>query len=120
MRSRRISPFAVGQRWLCDRSKFTNHKVAAPSFYFVIIGHSLLRPNNIGLRRCRIWVIGHETMTKKELRRWGHGVEYEYTTTHLQEHGVWCRPSGTIMSTWVPATWKGVGGGQTSRVKWAK
>lgn len=73
------SPFAIGQRWYCDRSMSSN-PYRRPPFWFVIIGPGHTRDR----KRCRLEV----DHTNEQVRRNnGHGLEQDYTHKHLKKYG---------------------------------
>lgn len=73
------SPFAIGQRWYCDRSSSRN-PYDAPPFWFVIVGKGS-RPDR---KRCRLEVDHPNEQVRKNN---GDGLEQDYTHKHLKKYG---------------------------------
>lgn len=69
----RITPFSVGQRWYCDRSKGPN-PYNRPNFTFVILGPGP-KPNT---KVCRLECDDPSDST--------HGTESEYPHSHLKKY----------------------------------
>ena len=74
------TPFAVGQRWYCDRTKSGAAKEGLLAFTFVILGPGKFNPKD---KRCRL---------EEEIPRLGigcsHGTTGDYSNKHLKKYAV--------------------------------
>jgi len=74
------TPFAVGQRWYCDRTKSRVAERGRLAFTFVILGPGKFNPKD---KRCRL---------EEDAPRLGfgcsHGMTGDYTNKHLKKYAV--------------------------------